>query len=435
MNKIYSFDQLTDSVELLERKPPRFIMGLLCFLFMSLLLFMIWAYIGKVDIVSKGTAMIQGKYDVSVSRTQIGGIVDTVSVKSGDEVKKGDVLIQLKNQELIDKQSQLDQIIKHLEKKKGMLEQLKQSIQAHKLLFLGDTDKKIIEEYKSYEQTYQSLQNEKDNEIKVIDNNKIIGEQDEVLQGLIIDKENIQKEINSIKKQKETILDDYKKSLDDKIESLDSQRNGIEKRIQLRKETLQNEGKKVDIVKKGKQEEKKNVLNQYKESTIVLVNQRIEPLEQEIFMKKQELDVLHNQNDMTSIRAQRDGVVQFSSAMQKGDLVDSGQEIVSIIPKNTEKKIRILLPAQDIKGIKKGDKVQYSFKLKKSDKQTGIVTYLSAHPIFDKDSKGYVYELEATIDIQDSHELYTGMVGRASVIIGEERIWKFILKKFDFISN
>ncbi|EJV55952.1 hypothetical protein IEM_05416 [Bacillus cereus BAG6O-2] len=219
MNKIYSFDQLTDSVELLERKPPRFIMGLLCFLFMSLLVFMIWAYIGKVDIVSKGTAMIQGKSDISVSRTQIGGIVDTVAVRSGDEVKK------------------------------GMLEQLKQSIQVHKSLFFDDTDKKIIEEYKSYEQTYQSLQNEKDNEIKVIDNNKVMVEQDEVLQGLIIDKENIQKEINSVKKQKEAVLDDHKQSLNDKIESLDSQRNGIEKRIQLRKETLQNEGKKVDIAK------------------------------------------------------------------------------------------------------------------------------------------------------------------------------------------
>ncbi|WP_332125729.1 hypothetical protein, partial [Escherichia coli] len=72
--------------------------------------------------------------------------------------------------------------------------------------------------------------------------------------GLIIDKENIEKEINSVKKQKETVLDDYKQSLNDKIESLDSQRNGIEKRIQLRKEILQNEGKKVDIAKEGKQE-------------------------------------------------------------------------------------------------------------------------------------------------------------------------------------
>ena len=33
MVKIYSFDELTDSVELLERKPPRFIAILLSFLF------------------------------------------------------------------------------------------------------------------------------------------------------------------------------------------------------------------------------------------------------------------------------------------------------------------------------------------------------------------------------------------------------------------
>ena len=33
MSKIYSFDQFTDSVELLERKPPRFIAVLLSLLF------------------------------------------------------------------------------------------------------------------------------------------------------------------------------------------------------------------------------------------------------------------------------------------------------------------------------------------------------------------------------------------------------------------
>lgn len=98
MSKIYSFDQLTDSVELLEKRPPRFITRLLCFLCISLLGFVIWAYIGKLDTVSKGTAMIQGKSDISVSRIQISGVVDTVAVQSGDAVKKGDTLLQLKNQ-------------------------------------------------------------------------------------------------------------------------------------------------------------------------------------------------------------------------------------------------------------------------------------------------------------------------------------------------
>lgn len=86
-----------------------------------------------------------------------------------------------------------------------------------------------------------------------------------------------------------------------------------------------------------------------------------------------------------------------------------------------------MLSAEEIKGIKKGDKVQYSFKLKKTDKQMGKVMYIPAHPIFDKDAKAYVYELEATIDTQELYELHTGMIGRASVVTGEEPIWKFIL--------
>ncbi len=78
MSKIYSFDQLTDSVELLERKPPRFIAVLICFLFLSFIVFLIWAFVGKIDIVSKGTATIQGKSDISISRVQVTGTIDTV---------------------------------------------------------------------------------------------------------------------------------------------------------------------------------------------------------------------------------------------------------------------------------------------------------------------------------------------------------------------
>lgn len=437
MNKIYSFDQLTDSVELLERRPPRFIAGLLSLLFFIVLGFMIWAYIGKLEIVSKGTAIIQGKSDISVSRTQIIGVIDNVLVQSGDEVKKGDTLIQLKNQELTDKENQLTQIVQQLERQKGMLEQLKQSIQSHQSSFSDEIDKKIKEEYKAYEQGYQSLQNEKENEITTLINSKLLNEQDEILQGLVAEKENIQREIGLIEKQKikENISEEQKQLFVEKLDSLQSQQNTIDKRIEQRKVTLDSERKKVDITKDGKEKQKKDTLDQYKENAVISVNQRIQPLEQEIFIKKQELDGLRKQNETTNIKAQKDGIVQFPTILQQGDLIDPGQEIVSIIPKENEKKVKISLPAQEIKGIKKGDKVQYSFKLKKTDKQVGKVTYVSTYPFFDKESKSYVYELEATIDTQELNELHIGMIGKASIVIGEEPIWRFILKKLDLISS
>ncbi|MCQ0952726.1 HlyD family secretion protein [Bacillus cereus] len=435
MSKIYSFDQLTDSVELLERKPPRFIAGFIIFLLMSLFTFLIWSYIGRVDIVSKGTAMIQGKSEISVSRTQIVGVVDTVAVKSGDEVKKGDILLQLKNQELTDKQNQTDQIIQHLEKQREMLVQLKTSIQSHSPSFSNKVDKKIKEEYQAYEQGYKSLQTEKENEINIIDDSKLLNDQDEVLQGLILEKDNVQLEIESIERQKnkDNIPEEQKQLLTDKIIDLKSQTNSIEKRIKQRKEILEYERKKVDVAKEGKKEEKKNALNRYKEDAVISINQRIQSLEQELFINKQELDGLHHQSETTTIKAQKDGIVHFPSIVQQGDLIDPGQDVVSIVPKELEKKVKILLPAQEIKEIKKGDKIQYSFKLKNTDKQLGRVIYVSAHPIFDKNAKEYMYEIEATIDTQELQELHTGMIGSASVITGEEPVWKFLLRKLDFI--
>ncbi|KXY30541.1 HlyD family efflux transporter periplasmic adaptor subunit [Bacillus sp. FSL K6-0067] len=436
MSKIHSFEELTDSVALLEKRPPRFIAVLLSFLVLSLFGFMIWTYVGNFDIVSKGTAIVQNKSEISVSRVQAGGIVDTVPVRSGDEVKQGDTLIQLRNQVLTDKQNQMDQIVQHLEKQKGMLEQLKQSIQLHQASFSNEVDQKIKEEYKAYEQGYRSLQTEKENELKIIGNSSVSDKQDEVLQGLIAEKENIQREIQTVKKQKgkgNTV--EEQQLWGNKVNSLESQQNSVEKRIQQRKETLESERKKVDTMKEGKKEQKKDALNQYKENAVISVNQRIQSVEQELFVKKQELDGVLHQNETMTIKAQKNGIVQFSSALQNGDLIEPSQEIVSVIPKDDEKKVKIFLAAQEVHGIKKGDKVQYAFKLKKTDKQMGTVTYVSAHPTFDKNSKAYMYELEATIDTQESSELHTGMIGNASVITGEEPIWKVIFRNLNLFSK
>ncbi|PES31056.1 HlyD family secretion protein [Bacillus thuringiensis] len=435
MYKIHLFEELTDSAELLDRKPPSFVKWFLGFLGFCLFFGSLWAYLGKIDIVSKGTAIVQGGQDVSIIRTSLSGIVEELRVKSGDEIKKGDIIIQLKNEELMDKKKQLNLMINHIEIQKNMLLQLKSSIEKEVNSFSENVDSKFLEEYKSYENGYKLLRKEKESEIKMLEQNKVSDETDEVLQGLFVEQEKTEQEIKMLEQNNDqNFLGSSKEEFDQRINLLKSQKNNIGKRIEQRKSILDSENKKLLIQKKNKEEQNKIALDKYKQDNIVVINQRLEKMEEDLFLKKQEKDSLLSNEGNMSIRSSKDGIVQLSSLLQKGDLLEAGQEITSIIPKESNKKIKILLLADSRKGIKIGDKVNYSFNIDSENKLVGVVKYISAQPTFNKDMKSYVYEVDATVNTDKLDNLNVGIVGSASIVIGEESIWKFILKKLDFLS-
>lgn len=435
MHKIHSFEELTDSAELLDRKPPSFVKWFLGFLGFCLLFGILWGYLGKIDIVSKGTAIVQSGQDVSIIRTSFNGIVEELRVKSGDEIKKGDIIIQLKNEELMDKKKQLDIMINHIEMQKNMLLQLKSSIEKEANSFSENVDSKFLEEYKSYENGYKLLRKEKEAEIKMLEQNKVSNETDEVLQGLFVEQEKIEQEIKMLEQNNgQDLSGALKEEFDYKVNLLKSQKGNIGKRIEQRKSILDSENKKILIQKKHKEEQNKIALDKYKQDNIVAINQRLEKMEEDLFLKKQEKDSLLNNEGNMLIRSSKDGIVQLSSPLQKGDLLEAGQEITSIIPKESDKKIKILLLADNRKDIKVGDKVNYSFNIDSENKLVGVIKYISAQPTFNKDMKSYVYEVDATVITDKLDDLNVGIVGNASILIGEEPIWKFILKKLDFLS-
>ncbi|MEB9408850.1 HlyD family efflux transporter periplasmic adaptor subunit [Bacillus sp. 007/AIA-02/001] len=435
MHKIHSFEELTDSAELLDRKPPSFVKWFLGFLGFCLLFGILWGYLGKIDIVSKGTAIVQSGQDVSIIRTSLNGIVEELRVKSGDEIKKGDIIIQFKNEELMDKKKQLDIMINHIEIQKNMLLQLKSSIEKEVNSFSENVDSKFLEEYKSYENGYKLLRKEKESEIKMLEQNKVSNETDEVLQGLFVEQEKIEQEIKMLEHNNgQDLSGALKEEFDYKVNLLKSQKGNIGKRIEQRKSILDSENKKILIQKKHKEEQNKIALDKYKQDNIVAINQRLEKMEEDLFLKKQEKDSLLNNEGNMSIRSSKDGIVQLSSPLQKGDLLEAGQEITSIIPKESDKKIKILLLADNRKDIKVGDKVNYSFNIDSENKLVGVIKYISAQPTFNKDMKSYVYEVDATVNTDKLDDLNVGIVGNASILIGEEPIWKFILKKLDFLS-
>ncbi|EEL52920.1 biotin/lipoyl-binding protein [Bacillus cereus] len=337
MHKIHSFEELTDSAELLDRKPPSFVKWFLGFLGFCLLFGILWGYLGKIDIVSKGTAIVQSGQDVSIIRTSLNGIVEELRVKSGDEIKKGDIIIQFKNEELMDKKKQLDIMINHIEIQKNMLLQLKSSIEKEVNSFSENVDSKFLEEYKSYENGYKLLRKEKESEIKMLEQNKVSNETDEVLQGLFVEQEKIEQEIKMLEHNNGQDLSGVlKEEFDYKVNLLKSQKGNIGKRIEQRKSILDSENKKILIQKKHKEEQNKIALDKYKQDNIVAINQRLEKMEEDLFLKKQEKDSLLNNEGNMSIRSSKDGIVQLSSPLQKGDLLEAGQEITSIIPKESE---------------------------------------------------------------------------------------------------
>lgn len=433
MSKMYSFDQLTDSVELLEKRPPRFIAILLWFLFSVLLGCLVWAWVGTMDVVSKGTAIIQEDSDVYTVRLPLGGHIEKIMITNGAEVKKDDLLLQLKNQNLDIKQQQIEQMVSQKEEQKKMLEQLKQSIKVHQASFLKNVDIKIQEEYTAYTHGYQALQEEKNAEIKINVDSKVSNEQDDILQGLLTQKESLQKEITTAQKQVEQVnmVDEQKQRIRDKIQSVESKKEMVENQIGQRIKKLEKDRKKIDETKEEKEQQKQNALTQYQQNTMIAINQRIQSVEQEIFVQKQKLVVIQRQKEIMNIHAPQNGIIQLKQNLHQGDLLDMGQEILSISSKDNHKKVKILVSPDEMHRIKKGDQVQYLFQLKNGTKQKGVITYIPKTPTLDTNSKMYMYELKATIDIKQMDEVHTGMLGKASVVTGKVPIWKFLLKKFN----
>lgn len=423
MSKIYSIEELTDSVELLEKKPPRFITFFLLFLLLILLIFLLWAFTGNFDVASKGTAFVQGQSGVGIVKSQVAGTIQEFKVKPGDKVEKGDVLLQIYNSDLKTQISQTNETIKKLEIQVDDLTLLRDNVETLNDNFPANVNQKIQDEYQSFISGYESIKKEKEYEITSVENSKQSSTEDEVLQNLITEKSNLQQELTYLKNKLTAGTDT------DQINLIQLKVNDLTQRIQKRKQTVKLNQDKTDRSLNNLKEIKAQSLEKYQLDTINSINQRIESLEQEIFNKNQDAKALSVQNKATLIKSEKEGIVQYISPFEVGDFVEPQQELLSVIPTTKDKKVKILLPAKEMTNLKTGYKVNYSFNLEKSDKQSGKLIYIPENPVFDEQTNEYIYELEGTINTTEP--LYVGSTGKVSIVNRKEPIWKYLLEKLN----
>lgn len=91
---------LARDILLKEAGSPRYVQLTIRLAIAGFLIFLIWAAIARVDIVAKAPGMIMPQSAVQVVQHLDGGRIAKIAVSDGQAVRKGDVLIQLDNNEV-----------------------------------------------------------------------------------------------------------------------------------------------------------------------------------------------------------------------------------------------------------------------------------------------------------------------------------------------
>lgn len=453
---IRDIGEITDSREIMEAKTSPFISIFIGFLVFILAIGLIWASISKIDIVVKASGVVRPNEKVSRIQNKAAGTVESVQYAAGQKVKAGDILYTLHKdqieadklaaeQDLRDAKAQLEELVQfrsqilagstpdysddadpsaHLmnlldghsakqkirvdlirlkgqleqaEEKRNQLQQLKQSIASGTNLLPPDTE---------YFYKFQDYQ--------------------------------IKKEQYALQEQAASEL--YKMAIrhdgdgseaKQKLEEVRLQASDYINGFELALITAMNENDQLLEKLQGERDALYLQLAQSIESE----QERVKSLEERL----QNLDF--TLRDYV-IRAPIDGTVNVITDINAGDLLQTGTELLTILPENdSEFMMKLAISNQDVANINVGDTIKYSFIALPSRDYgmlQGTVRSISGDAVMNQQDGNSYYTVEA--DVQNKplrsrkgEEAYikTGMMAEAQIITRSETVLEYILKKLD----
>lgn len=145
------------------------------------------------------------------------------------------------------------------------------------------------------------------------------------------------------------------------------------------------------------------------------------------------------------MKATIDGVVNVKNDIAKGQLVQLGQEILSIIPQDdSQYKVQLYVSNKDITGMKIGEKIKYHFEAlpyKEYGELTGTLTDIAEDATVDTKTGTSYYLVKSEIQNKplfsykgEKGELKMGMTCEAQVITKQKKILYYLLEKINLKS-
>lgn len=394
--------------------------------------FVIWMGFAPLD----SAAVAPGQVVVASNKKLIqhleGGVVDKIYVKDGDKVKAGDVLVEIKNEQVA---SSIN-ILKREYLQASVLVSRLEAQRDGKESISWDEAVKGEEGFKEAAAGQQSIFDEQNKLLK--DEIFILNQRIDQLQKQISGTKAIvssrQQRVGSLNEETKEWQRLYKEQLTDKIRLRDIERERVETSGQIasgnadiaRLEVQITETKQQILVRE--RTFKEDILKQYEEARAKLND------------ASARLRAYADQQERAAIKAPVDGTVVELITHTIGGVVKPGETIMSIVPTDAEYIVVADLPPIHIDKVFVGlpADVRFSaFNTQMAEVIEGKVTYVSADALEDKRGNSY-YQIKAELTEEgvkavekNGFFLLPGMPAEVIVKTGKRTVLSYFLKPFD----
>lgn len=225
----------------------------------------------------------------------------------------------------------------------------------------------------------------------------------------------------------------------DKVTDLIINNDGLNLEKQHLAESIQGIDNQKGLLNEGVQV----TLKKFELDKVVEINSQIEEAEKKKKTIQENIEQLEISSNKGAVKASTSGTINVIKEINVGEFLQAGEPILSIIPdQESQYKVTLAVPNQEIGKIKIGDKVNFHFSA--FPKQnfgylSGEISSISPDSVTGENGLSY-YSVEASLTTKilsnkkgEKGEVKVGMTVEASVIADSKKILHYLLEKVNLI--
>ncbi len=181
-------------------------------------------------------------------------------------------------------------------------------------------------------------------------------------------------------------------------------------------------------------------IKKYKLDNLVQLNDMIDNIDKHVEKLTQQLEEVRLSIGNCIVKAQIAGTISVMQDINRGDLLQSGVEVASIVPDNNgEYRVQLFVSNKDIASLKLGQEIKYHFlalPYREYGEITGHITKIGTDARLEREKGISYYPVEATVENKPVYsykgvkaEIKVGMACEAQVITKSKKILYWLLEK------